>query len=331
MFNKISDDGERASYAADMEEVQFTNEADAGVTPATWRRALTSTGIIMKGRVSPDFERVTGTLPHTVREHDTFIRTIGNGLMDTAKAGGMFCFGEYPDGTAREEQMAIDLWRAGLLRQPFDDVVYAYHAPIDESIPAPRGNVINMLIQSKMESDGSGRLTLGSLGYPTMRGVTSTELATSITAVVQCYHDAEPCILWAMDAAPDDILQDIVDETTKTYVYLSYLLATNLCPVRLEKTPEKLNRARQRRGKAPLPDYHVVNVQEYFTLLRTTERLESEDHGSTHRSPITHLRRGHIRTLNNGVKIWVRPCIVNPGGAMGRQGYVADLRPRTLH
>ena len=47
------------------------------------------------------------------------------------------------------------------------------------------------------------------------------------------------------------------------------------------------------------------------------ERRPSEELGGTHASPRTHLRRGHIRRLRWGPKVWVNSCVVNPGAIGG--------------
>jgi len=72
------------------------------------------------------------------------------------------------------------------------------------------------------------------------------------------------------------------------------------------RAPAKLNKARERKGKLPILDYHVVN------LARRTrpERLpDFEGERGTHASPRLHFRRGHWRHYENH-KSWVRWCLV---------------------
>lgn len=65
--------------------------------------------------------------------------------------------------------------------------------------------------------------------------------------------------------------------------------------------------ARAARPASTLFDYHVLMIDP------SKEQNPSEDHGGTHASPRTHLRRGHIRRLAWGPRVWVNSCVVNPG------------------
>jgi len=67
--------------------------------------------------------------------------------------------------------------------------------------------------------------------------------------------------------------------------------------------PEKVNKKRAKKGKPPL--------FEYKTLELTSINSKSNEHqGGTHASPRWHLRRGHIRHLQNGNEIWINDCSV---------------------
>jgi len=70
--------------------------------------------------------------------------------------------------------------------------------------------------------------------------------------------------------------------------------------------PEKLNRRRMKKGKTPIPEYREI-------IIGGTKSQSGEHQGGTHRSPIPHMRRGHIRELESGTKTWVRPSFVNSG------------------
>lgn len=64
--------------------------------------------------------------------------------------------------------------------------------------------------------------------------------------------------------------------------------------------------ARAARPASTLFDYHVLMIR------AGAEHQTSEDKGGTHASPRTHLRRGHIRRLAWGPRVWVNSCVVNP-------------------
>lgn len=68
----------------------------------------------------------------------------------------------------------------------------------------------------------------------------------------------------------------------------------------------KLNAARQRRGKPPLPDYNIVRLN------RQARSVQIGDDDSRARKRL-HFRRGHRRHLSGDRKTWVRWCLVgNP-------------------
>jgi hypothetical protein len=68
--------------------------------------------------------------------------------------------------------------------------------------------------------------------------------------------------------------------------------------------PVKVNSKRARNGRAPLLDYHVLSVDG-----EVWDRSESAlGSGTGLRS---HLRRGHIRRLGNGHRVWVRQAYVH--------------------
>ncbi len=65
----------------------------------------------------------------------------------------------------------------------------------------------------------------------------------------------------------------------------------------------KVNQKRRKKGKPPLLSYKVLELK--------TDKVVAvgEPHG-THASPRVHLRRGHYRNLKNGIKAWVKACVV---------------------
>lgn len=91
---------------------------------------------------------------------------------------------------------------------------------------------------------------------------------------------------------------------------LAVLIQCQNITIRHVKTPEKINEKRKRKGKRPLPDGYIICVARDVTRSKyhgddDTKRKQS--------SPRTHFRRGHIRRLKSGDKIWVSPTVVNPG------------------
>lgn len=77
--------------------------------------------------------------------------------------------------------------------------------------------------------------------------------------------------------------------------------------------PTLLNRKRIAKGKQPFFSYRILQVE------GPRSASSSSSGGGYHAAPRAHLRRGHIRRLEERT-VWVRPTMVNPGAgsAVGR-------------
>jgi hypothetical protein len=75
---------------------------------------------------------------------------------------------------------------------------------------------------------------------------------------------------------------------------------------------EKLQRARARNRRPPIPPYERVDCALYITAIQARKsRARTVSLGGTHASPIPHLRMGHVRTYASGVTVLVRDALVN--------------------
>ena len=108
-------------------------------------------------------------------------------------------------------------------------------------------------------------------------------------------------------------------KTRKDSIESSFALAKNVfyvigCSnVEMVKNqpPEALNKKRARTGKLPILEYKTL------ALKVTAPSQQQNQLGGTHASPRLHLRRGHVRRLQSGRRVWVQPCVVgSPHGAI---------------
>lgn len=86
---------------------------------------------------------------------------------------------------------------------------------------------------------------------------------------------------------------------------MTMILATKGVGLRREPAPVKLNAKREKQGKPAYPSVTHVDARAYFDAMQRTAL------GGTHASPVPHLRRGHIRTYQDGRKTWIRSALVN--------------------
>ena len=87
--------------------------------------------------------------------------------------------------------------------------------------------------------------------------------------------------------------------------------------------PEKLNKARIKRKKAPLVSYTTVKVSPYRPPLGHSGSRDEVT------SPRYHFRRGHIRRFQNGGKTWVRDCFVGCPEEGGRVEHTYQVEEMT--
>ena len=91
------------------------------------------------------------------------------------------------------------------------------------------------------------------------------------------------------------------------------ILNTRNVPRETVAVGERLNRARRKSGKLPIPPFDRVLTAEYVTAIMTrgARSARSEDRGGSHASPIPHLRLGHPRQYATGRSIFIRDTLVN--------------------
>lgn len=110
--------------------------------------------------------------------------------------------------------------------------------------------------------------------------------------------NGEPRIIFEQD---DGIDSDVGIEPS---VVLSFINALQCSNVRAELSKG------QERGKVktalPFDDYHILTIGGHTPSV-------SVGHVGSYRSPREHLRRGHIRRYESGMKVWVNATVVNPG------------------
>jgi hypothetical protein len=100
-------------------------------------------------------------------------------------------------------------------------------------------------------------------------------------------------------------LTNEVRDDLKCVVELCLLLGLQNVRSILQPAPKGAAKARARKGKQPLFDYHVLEVDGE----RWEERAAVEL--ATGRGVRSHLRRGHIRRLSESRRVWVRACYVH--------------------
>ena len=98
---------------------------------------------------------------------------------------------------------------------------------------------------------------------------------------------------------------DLLDETNAVLNLIEALACVN---VTHEAMPtRKANKSASRRGALPFDEYRVLVVN------GGGRGRAAIDSAGGNRSPREHLRRGHIRRLQDGRRVWVNSTVVNSG------------------
>lgn len=99
--------------------------------------------------------------------------------------------------------------------------------------------------------------------------------------------------------------EDLGSEVTAVLELVEALSCSNVSHTAVPR--RKLNKAAARRGALPFDEYRILQI--------TVPGKSHDTAGSVgnHRSPREHLRRGHIRRLDDTRKIWVNSCVVSVG------------------
>jgi hypothetical protein len=147
----------------------------------------------------------------------------------------------------------------------------------------------------------------------------------TIAATVPLFEDFFPESMFPTPAARASISVSLSKDTFYALHSTTALLATLLSrdtEIAPCYPPEKLNKARLKRGKPPLETQFLVRMNDEVQLfLDRAQRQRSQDDPGG-RSVITHMRRGHIRrwptTGDDGAAtvrlIPIPPCVINPDG-----------------
>lgn len=90
------------------------------------------------------------------------------------------------------------------------------------------------------------------------------------------------------------------------------ILATRGVERETIRAPDKLQRARMKNRKPPIPNYDRVMTEPYVTaILARGHRERGEGLGGHHASPQVHIRRGHPREYATGRSVWIPDTLVN--------------------
>jgi len=106
------------------------------------------------------------------------------------------------------------------------------------------------------------------------------------------------------DSALKECARDISGEVLAVLEMCEALTCSNVKIDTLQECNKKVNAKRIKKGKLPIYETKVLSLD--FNKSRSLIGRQVSDRAS----PRQHLRRGHIRNINDDKRIWVNSCIV---------------------
>jgi hypothetical protein len=278
-------------------------------------RPVIEAGLIVGQYLQP------GTIPETARRYAPLQNEVDNTndmCLGALRAGRVMDFGFIPNALIKEGgNRGGPLYEIGALAIPFLDPWLLYHRweqgvalYLINPLEARLGGDLEVAELEPLKSKGEPRLSLGDRvllqpdeAHPSKPNTYPAHVAPSIWRYLPAVtaRDPERSI---EGAATGNVLDPV----------MTCLLMLNTDGVRREtiRVPDKLNKARLKNRKPPIPPYERVHSEPYITaLLMRGARGDGIPKGGHHASPIAHIRRGHIRTYADGKKTFIRDCLVN--------------------
>lgn len=289
-----------------------------------------------------------GTNP-TYMPTETELDNILEGLTSAVTKGQVIDFGMWPN-----EFIQITAKRAGpmysksALGHPFETSWVFLHAWNDDelmsefSVPPQKAYAAYLICPIPAEETGTLACSFEAVELNGMNVTVNNEVVflLGIGDRVILYPGIHPnpdytgysCEIVAaykrfLDTPMWEAFQHLTDEQCACNVIdpvMTALLMLNTNGIKTETivAPPKLNRARIKARKYPIPPYKKVTSDLYVTtiLARRTRNIPAAQ--GSHASPIAHIRKGHWRNYAPGLKTYIRDTLVNVDEA-ARLNFVA--------
>jgi len=238
--------------------------------------------------------------------------TMANRIKDAQQ----FQFGEVEDTRIKEEACrAGPLIAQKHLSLPYHSVIYNYTLiPDPDDVPEEmkdervRFSTLAVIIEKdKIKDPLPGPLLMAAdFIFVNPQAFEAKKKFCMLLAGGVVFQSCEPEFKWKGEIVDEpgqkrnETLVSIADGVGS----MSMILATRGIQTRIHRPTQKQQKARVKRQKSLIPIVTHVDTQKYYKAMENVEK-------GHHASPVPHLRRGHIRHLDEDRTTWVRDCIVN--------------------
>lgn len=241
------------------------------------------------------------------------VEMVSSRLHDAVSAGRFIDLGNIPNAVLKfGGDRGGALWNAGALGMPFGEAWLLYHsweAGVSVYMVNPISDAEFEVAELNPVQVGNSQLLLiGDRGFfmRHQQSLHAGEYDARIAPAQVRYAAGAPNNGGTPESAAAGNIGDPV---------MAALLMLNTRNIEVEtvRVSEKLQKARAKNRKPPIPSYEKVLTEPYVTavLARGSRRPRGADLGGTHRSPVAHIRMGHPRTYASGQSIFIRDTLVN--------------------
>jgi hypothetical protein len=309
-------------FNAKMDNIKVVN-----ITPAQFRE------LVLKRYISSGVGTNPYQMPST-RELDT----ISDMLVEAVTAGRFIDFGDWPNEFIKKQSTrASDLYYEGALGHPFSTPWVFYHTWKDEDmidkLELDRNNSTSIYLVNPLLHNGKAvacDFEITALEPFSVRDVPI--LGVGDRGILFARIERNPGAAYVCNVSPvqfrfpqefwDDYAVKTGLKTGRQAAMLAaaaniiepamtamLLINTRGIPKETIAASDKLNRARIKNGKLPIPPYTKVKPVDYVAVAM---RLQAKrDHqGGHHASPVTHIRMGHWRNYKSGERTFINDTLV---------------------
>jgi hypothetical protein len=238
---------------------------------------------------------------------------------DASIAGRVVDFGLLPNDVLKfGGNRGGPLWQLGGLGQPFEEPWILYHTwehgvGIYLVNPHPSGDVEMCELQPTI-AEGDRVLIIMDRGIFLQKSDLPIQpkkyLATVAPASCRFVVDEKAALEINVGGSPAAAAAGNIGDPLMTALII---LNTRNIDRETVRVSDKLQKARRKNGKPPIPPFDRVHTVGYVTAIQSRghRRDRSEDQGGTHASPVPHLRMGHPRNYATGNTIFIKDTLVN--------------------
>lgn len=266
-------------------------------------------------------------------------------VVELLRRAVLFQFNEIrPDVTHQE--FAVDLYGKGLFTLPFPVSAFSISGKQETTLGPARAS--GMMVLSQME-DGTlgavmcnelrdrdgityGAVPIASIHHASFEAASGTQANVTSTVLPLIGDDLMRAMYGDAGEVGHRVLEQRVLKNLMATVGMVVMLMSKGIDAKREPAPDKLNRARAKKGKPPIGERYVITINAGALHTISTEGGDESIAGHTRGSPRPHWRRGTFRTIHRGTErervVPVAPCLVAADGiaaeAVRKKAYIVN-------